>query len=140
LSELTGPERWFERAAPALTLLLADPKDASVVEWYFTCFSFKPGTQQPVLLWLNEIMLKHDVAPEVLEKIVDRILLTSEPHEAEWIYRRALELLRQRSDDSAFRAFVLHVGRLSYSAGRPDKRPTVYDEQAIANDIAMARP
>ena len=51
---------------------------------------------------------------------------------AEEIYQDALSFLKRKPD---LKPFVLEVGRLAYGLKRKDKNPTVYDEQAIQNDI-----
>ncbi|HKH49597.1 MAG TPA: hypothetical protein VKM72_33465 [Thermoanaerobaculia bacterium] len=47
-------------------------------------------------------------------------------------YRTCLPLLREHPD---FKPHLLELGRAAYGWPRTDGRPTVYDEQAIANDI-----
>jgi hypothetical protein len=49
------------------------------------------------------------------------------------VYRGCLPLLRGHPD---FKPRLLDLGRAAYGWPRPDGNPTVYDEQAIANDIA----
>jgi hypothetical protein len=51
---------------------------------------------------------------------------------AEVVYRDALNLLKSHPD---IKPFALSVGRIAYGAKRPDRQVTVYDEQAIMNDI-----
>jgi hypothetical protein len=48
------------------------------------------------------------------------------------VYRATLPLLRKRPD---LAPQVLAIGRIAYSADRPGGVPTVYDEEAIRNDI-----
>jgi hypothetical protein len=139
LPEVAAPGGWFADVAPILAALLRDPSSTPIVEWFFTCFSFTCGNQERVLMWLYEAMTRDRdrVRPETLVVLIDHIVPSGGQDGAEWLYRRALDELQIRPKDLAFRALVLHVGRLSYSFGRVDKRPTIYDEQAIANDIAV---
>jgi hypothetical protein len=53
------------------------------------------------------------------------------------LYQRSLDAVQSSKGAPTAKELALRLGRLSYAAGRPDKRPTVYDEQAVANDIAM---
>lgn len=136
--ELTGRERWFARVAPALTALLRDAEGAGIVEWYFSFFSFPAGRQEQLLSWLATLLDESaGVPPEWLRRVTERALSSGGPAEADWLYQRALEALRRRGNDPEFKTFVLHVGRLSYAFNRPGRRLTIYDEQALANDIAM---
>jgi hypothetical protein len=48
------------------------------------------------------------------------------------IYQDMLKLLRSHSE---LKPFALETGRLAYGLKRKDGVPTVYDEQAILNDI-----
>ena len=54
------------------------------------------------------------------------------PATAEGIYNDILGLLKSQAD---LKPFALEMGRLSYGSRRQDKNLTVYDEQAILNDI-----
>jgi hypothetical protein len=53
------------------------------------------------------------------------------------LYQQSLDVVESSSGTPAAKELALRLGRLSYAAGRPDRRPTIYDEQAVANDIAM---
>ena len=53
------------------------------------------------------------------------------------LYQQSLDVVQSSKGTPTAKELALRLGRLSYAAGRPDKRPTVYDEQAVANDIAM---
>lgn len=52
------------------------------------------------------------------------------------IYEGALFAVQQSGGAPNAKRFALLVGRLSLGSRRPDGLPTVYDEQAIANDIS----
>jgi hypothetical protein len=136
--ELTGKEQWFSRVAPILRGLVNDPDGASIPEWYFTCFSFTEGHQQELLAWLTDLLTASDIDLERLARVAERALASGGAREAEWFYRRTLEALPERKDNPKFRTFALQMGRLSYPFSRPGRKPTVYDEQAIANDIAVS--
>jgi hypothetical protein len=51
---------------------------------------------------------------------------------ADEIYRDMLKLLKAHPE---CKPFALEMGRLAYGSKRKDRSPTVYDEQAILNDI-----
>lgn len=53
------------------------------------------------------------------------------------IYNDVLEILASNPDKIHLKPLCLEIGRKHYSALRPDKRPTIYDEQAIQNDILV---
>lgn len=54
------------------------------------------------------------------------------PAASEEIYRDMLRLLKTSAE---YKPFALEMGRLAYGSKRKDRNPTVYDEQAILNDI-----
>ena len=51
------------------------------------------------------------------------------------IYNQMLDLLESNPDKKHIKTLCLVLGRKHYASMRPDKNPTVYDEQAIQNDI-----
>lgn len=51
---------------------------------------------------------------------------------SEEIYRDALGFVKNMPE---LKPFALEMGRLAYGLKRKDKNPTIYDEQAILNDI-----
>lgn len=53
------------------------------------------------------------------------------------LYRVALEILEENPEMSELKVYALEVGRWYYSSQRPDRKPTIYDEQAIQNDIIV---
>jgi hypothetical protein len=73
------------------------------------------------------------------EQLQNEVLLMSEGYPAllESAYELALQILRDHPDSVVARAFALKAGRASYSAMRPNNSPTMYDEQAIQNDIMV---
>lgn len=128
---------WFARASEGLTLLRHDPKDAMVVDWYFTCFSFPMGKQMQVLEWLHRRLAEESEQPRmaILRRIAERILSQGGARESEWLYQRVLDVLRNNRDDAELKTLALYAGRTSYARKRGGP-VTIYDEQAIANDLA----
>ena len=53
------------------------------------------------------------------------------------VYEAALEVLSQHPDQIPLKQYALEVGRWHHSIQRPDRKVTIYDEQAINNDIAV---
>ena len=53
------------------------------------------------------------------------------------IYDAALEVLSQHPDQISLKQYALEVGRWHHSIQRLDRKVTIYDEQAINNDIAV---
>ncbi|MEO8379816.1 MAG: hypothetical protein ABI779_09160 [Acidobacteriota bacterium] len=142
LPELTQqPEIWFEQAAPGLrSMALTGGAAAEIVALYFECFSFPSSQQSAVMNWLNQLLaaITDPAHEQLFNRIADSVLAFSEIAEADWLYRRALEQVRATAGAPPFKAIALRIGRIRYGAARPDRRPTLYDEQAIANDIGMS--
>ena len=138
-SALVADGGWFDHASPHLTTLLRDETLAHVVEYYFQLFQFPAGTQTKVLSFLHQALRSSEDNEQSVarfQRLAEPVLALSSVPESQWLYARALELVRERRGNPSSKALALFVGRRSYSAGRPDRSPTVYDEQAIANDIA----
>lgn len=53
------------------------------------------------------------------------------------IYQGALNAIEKSGGDTTIKKFCLEIGRQFYGGMRPDGKPTIYDEQAMASDIAM---
>lgn len=53
------------------------------------------------------------------------------------VYEAALEILSKHPDQIPLKQYALEVGRWHYGIQRPNRKVTVYDEQAIQNDIAV---
>lgn len=51
----------------------------------------------------------------------------------EEVYKDALKLLKEHPEA---KPYVLATGRSAYAVKRPEGKPTIYDEQAIMNDIS----
>jgi hypothetical protein len=51
------------------------------------------------------------------------------------IYNQVLDLLEVNPSKKHIKSLCLLIGRKHYASMRPDKNPTIYDEQAIQNDI-----
>lgn len=52
-------------------------------------------------------------------------------------YESSLKILEANPNSQEAKVLVLDLGRLHYSILRPNKKPTIYDEQAIQNDILV---
>lgn len=55
--------------------------------------------------------------------------------DSQQIYNSTLNILDSNQDNPIVKQLVLTIGRWHFGNSRPEKRPTVYDEQAIQNDI-----
>ncbi len=53
------------------------------------------------------------------------------------IYQEALSLVGVYPENIGLRDFALKVGRSHNSRGREDRKPTIYDEQAIRDDLMV---
>ena len=57
----------------------------------------------------------------------------------QWLYERVLEQVQRSPTSPDLAILALEIGRWALGGTRPDGKPTVYDEQAIHNDIAVRR-
>ncbi len=75
----------------------------------------------------------------IRERILSLIHLVSGITQAETqdLYNTSLKILEVNSNSQEAKVLVLDIGRLHYSILRLDKKPTIYDEQAIQNDILV---
>jgi hypothetical protein len=93
-------------------------------------------TLPKVLEWLSGMI--HDNEPGQLATVMAIVNQRYfSPEQIAWLYHRSLESVRASKGDPTLKALALQIGRISYASSRPDRRPTIYDEQAIANDIAV---
>jgi len=130
---------WFERATPALRRLWDDPAEAALLNDYFRVFNFPPGMQSPVLQYLFAKLsdaTRDSRQQELFKYVASQLLSSASPAEARWLYDRTLEQVQAQHGASAAKDLALFVGRCAYAAARHGRQPTLYDEQAIANDIA----
>jgi len=136
---LTASGGWFDRAAPHLLASLQSGVNSRLAEHFFSLFAFPSGHQAKALEFLLQVMKNargDEAGVATFQRIAGHVLSRSDVAEAQWLYDRALEQVRQREGDATSKAIALYVGRRAYSAARPDRTPTLYDEQAIANDIS----
>ncbi len=56
---------------------------------------------------------------------------------SEWVYSTTLELLEHNRDAVACKRLALEAGRWHFGRIRDDRKVTIYDEQAIQNDILV---
>jgi len=93
-------------------------------------------TLPKVLDWLAGMIRNNDPSQlATVMAIVNQYYFS--PEQIAWLYQRSLESVRASKGDPTLKALALQIGRISYASSRPDRRPTIYDEQAIANDIAV---
>lgn len=90
--------------------------------------------QQGHVLSLIDEMVADPTNAEIRNKLV--WVAQRFPDNAHSIYQFALNAVKETKGDPDMKAFALSVGRASYGANRPGGNPTIYDEQAIQNDIA----
>jgi len=83
--------------------------------------------------------------PPIKDKLLDLVdtFNTANPfdkiteHETQDLYNAALKILEAHPDNVEAKKLALYLGRLHYTTVRNGKKLTVYDEQAIQNDIAI---
>jgi len=88
---------------------------------------------------LSDSLFKEFKNQPIREQILSLIHLVSGITQAETqdLYNTSLKVLEANSSSQEAKMLVLDLGRLHYSVLRPDKKPTIYDEQAIQNDIIV---
>lgn len=87
---------------------------------------------------LESSPLDQDLHNQILSFIGDqRDAFSKHNALAQECYPLALGILENNPDSLAAKQFALEAGRTSHAAGRADKKPTIYDEQAIQNDIMI---
>lgn len=59
------------------------------------------------------------------------------PEQSLRFYNLALKTLAENPGDTRAKTFALEVGRWHYSLQRSDRKLTIYDEQALQNDILV---
>ncbi len=65
----------------------------------------------------------------------NRAAARQQREQRERAYHEALAALAKDSQNSSLRTAALAAGRAHYGGTRPDGRLTIYDEQAITNDL-----
>jgi len=60
-------------------------------------------------------------------------------NQRQWLYDRTLDLLQRTPSSAALAVLALEVGRWHLGRSRPGGAVTIYDEQAIQNDMAVRR-
>jgi hypothetical protein len=68
--------------------------------------------------------------------ITTKFVLQNEASSGE-VYEAALDVLSQYPDQIPLKQYALEVGRWHYGIQRPNGKVTIYDEQAIQNDIVV---
>ncbi|HET6883516.1 MAG TPA: hypothetical protein VFI31_25415 [Pirellulales bacterium] len=92
------------------------------------------------LMQLHRELLSAELDPLRLQTVVSQIVefkFMRFPQIGGEIYGSALDLLSNNPKSPIAKQLVLDIGRWHYGKSRPDGRPTVYDEQAIQNDILV---
>ena len=89
---------------------------------------------------IYEALLSSDVgrsAHGIVLKCLPAIPIEA-PHR-QWLYDRALDLVQRTPGSADLAVLALEIGRWHFGLSRPDGKVTVYDEQAIQNDISVRR-
>ena len=60
-------------------------------------------------------------------------------NQRQWFYESVLKMVQSRPGDSDLAVLALDAGRWHLGRSRPDGNVTLYDEQAIQNDITVRR-
>ncbi len=74
----------------------------------------------------------------IIEKIMTILVRCELPSgKRQILYEKTLEILEKNSDNSDVKKIILSIGRWHFGKSRVGGVPTVYDEQAIQNDILV---
>ncbi|MGA1601805.1 MAG: hypothetical protein ACO4CG_05910 [Prochlorothrix sp.] len=123
----------------------SDPTDINTVNSILSTLSGMSGEQltplvNTVILPLLMIKpLEDEVRQTVLScgKSVFKSHSTKGKLSSELFYNAALQILEENPGTISLKQYALDIGRWHYSLDRPDKKVTIYDEQAIQNDILV---
>lgn len=83
----------------------------------------------------NLNMLQDSFNENIANVILSDLKDISSSSDGQFFYNSALELISIHNGNAKIKVFALNMGRWYYSLLRPEKKPTIYDEQAIQNDI-----
>jgi hypothetical protein len=145
-AERIAKEKFIEEVRKNLQLLSEDSNNTQALEFLLSKLeSFKPPSFREfipiVALPLLQLKpLDQRVRTMVFSgffRSVKRDTYSSPPPSdlARSFYDTALGILALYPEELSLKPYVLDVGRWYYSILRPDGRITIYDEQAIQNDI-----
>lgn len=89
--------------------------------------------------FLADSLFKEFKNQPIRERILSLIHLLNGIDQAETqeLYNTSLKILEANPSSQEAKTLVLDLGRFHYSFLRLDKKPTIYDEQAIQNDIIV---
>ena len=79
--------------------------------------------------------LKQEFNDTLAKEVLDDLRKVRPGFDSQQFYSLALDLVITHKGNQNVKVFALDLGRWHYSLQRPDKKPTIYDEQAIQNDI-----
>jgi len=104
-------------------------------------YSFEPDTYKFILDFLKEKPLNKKVRDCVLD-FCEKASKNTGYYKIRLfnsidLYNCSLEILEESPGQTSLKAFCLEVGRWHYSKHRPGGKVTIYDEQAIQNDISV---
>jgi hypothetical protein len=129
--------------ANTFAAMVMDPSQTTVLNWILDKSEIN-GLDRTALFKCLGAVVKNAASDADSQsryiQIVSRIKPPITSAEASWLYQLSLDYLEGTRGATGAKALALQLGRLSYSAARPDRRPTVYDEQAIGNDIGSRCP
>lgn len=79
--------------------------------------------------------LKLQFNERTAREILEELKKVNPGFSSQQIYDSSLDLVTTHIGNPQAKVFALEVGRWHYSLQRLDRKPTIYDEQAIQNDI-----
>jgi hypothetical protein len=143
MSNLTPPAGFFDQSAPLFTRMVDAAATLPTLEWLFAKVTFAREDRAALLRWFGDLAFaagRDAPAYARFSELLPRVKPPLTSVEARWFYDLSLRNVELLKGAPRAKALALQLGRSSYSAERADRRPTIYDEQAINNDISARCP
>jgi hypothetical protein len=98
------------------------------------------GDQAQLVRSLHEALTRNPTSRALHEVLMNCLrALEIAPSQSQWLYDRTLDLLQRAATSSELAVLALEIGRWHLGRLRPGGAVSIYDEQAIHNDIAVRR-
>jgi hypothetical protein len=147
-AERIAKEKFLEEINKNLQLLSEDSNNTQALEFLLSKLeSFKPPSFIEFIPIVALPLLQLKPLDERTRTMVfsgflmsvkrDTYSSPSPSNLAQSFYNTALHILALHPEELSLKQYVLNVGRWYYSILRPDGKITIYDEQAIQNDIIV---
>jgi hypothetical protein len=137
------PAGFFPAHQEIFSRMVVDRTASVILQWLFEKVEFAPADGPFLGRWFADLIASAAKNHEVQERFVGlfgRLKPRPASLDAAQLYHLALAQVELLKGSPGSKALALFLGRTSYSASRPGRTPTIYDEQAINNDIYARCP